>query len=111
MAKRVCALLVFSLCTAGVFTTYLSHTSEEKLGNLKYSQYTGRQKQLLFSLVFKVHGELYSFDIVESVYNNQIAISPSSAKEKRLNFKNMCSNKKVLQCLLIAIYIVSLYGT
>jgi hypothetical protein len=36
-------------------------------------------------LPVKIQGDSYSFEIAKSKYDNQIALSPTSVKEKRLN--------------------------
>jgi hypothetical protein len=43
----------------------------------------------------KTQGNSYSFDIAESEYDNQIALSSTKVKEKGLNSKTMFIIKKV----------------
>jgi hypothetical protein len=47
--------------------------------NCLLSDYTGRQRNF-FSLPVKIQGDSYSFDIAESEYDNQIALSLTIVK-------------------------------
>jgi hypothetical protein len=40
-------------------------------------------------LSLKIQGDCYGFDIVESEYDNQIALSPTKVKKKEINSKTI----------------------
>jgi hypothetical protein len=46
------------------------------------------------TLVGKIQGDSYSFDIAESEYDNQILLSPTNVKWRGINFKTYVCNKK-----------------
>ena len=46
-----------------------------------------------FFLPVKIQGVSYSFDIAESEYDNQIALSPSNVKGERIKLKIVCNKK------------------
>jgi hypothetical protein len=47
------------------------------------------------SFPVKIHGDCYSFDIAESEYDNQIALSPTIVKGEGIKFQNYACNEKV----------------
>jgi hypothetical protein len=51
----------------------------------------GREKK---QLSVKNQGDSYSFDIAESDYDNQIALSPTRVKRDKNKFKKYVCNKK-----------------
>ena len=59
-----------------------------------------------FFLPVKFPGDSYSFDLAESKYGNQIAVSPSNVKGEGIKLKNYVCNKKVRYWLLITAYTV-----
>ena len=60
------------------------------------------RKQLL---PVKIQGDSYSFDIAESEYDNQIALSPTSVKGERNKLKNyICNKKKVMYWFLLTVF-------
>jgi hypothetical protein len=54
-------------------------------GILFYFNDNGQQKNL-FSLPVKILGDSYSFDIGESEYDNQIALSPTKVMEEGIKW-------------------------
>jgi hypothetical protein len=66
---------------------------------------TGQHKKP-FSLPVKIQGDSYSFDISESEYDNQIALSPTNVKEEGIKLKNYICNKKVIHWFLTTTYII-----
>jgi hypothetical protein len=61
--------------------------------------YSGRRKEN--SLPVKIQGACYSFDIAESKYANQIALSHTNVRDERIKLKNCACNKKLLHYFLI----------
>jgi len=55
----------------------------------------------------KIQGDSYDFDIDESEYDNQIALSPTNVKGEGMKLKNYFCNKRVIHWFPITIY--SLY--
>jgi len=51
----------------------------------------------------KIQGDSYDFDIAESEYDNQIALSPTSVNGEGTELKNYVCNKKVIHWFLITI--------
>jgi hypothetical protein len=70
--------------------------------------YTGWQKKFSFSLPVKIQGHSNSFDIAESEYDNQVALSPTNVTAGGIKLKNYVVIKKVglLYWFLITIYSV-----
>jgi hypothetical protein len=60
--------------------------------------------KVLFYLPIKIHGDSYSFDIAESEYDNQIVLSSTNVKEKRLNAKTKFGVRKTPHWFLITVY-------
>jgi len=63
-------------------------------------------KKKLFSFPVKIQGDSYSFDIAESEYDNQIALSPTNVMEEGIKLKNYICNKKVIHWFRSTIYII-----
>jgi len=60
----------------------------------------------MFLLPLKIQGNSYSFDIAESEYDTQIALSPTIVKGEGTKLKNYIFYKKVICWFLITIYSV-----
>jgi hypothetical protein len=58
----------------------------------------------LFPVKNKGHSQ--SFDIVESKYDNQIALPPTNAKGEGIKLKNYVSNKEAIYWFLITSYCI-----
>jgi hypothetical protein len=52
-------------------------------------------KKTFFSLPVKIQGDSYSFDIAESEYDNQTALSLTNVEGGGIELKNYICNKKV----------------
>jgi hypothetical protein len=56
----------------------------------------GKKTKKKFLLPLKIQGDSYSFDIAESKYDKQIALSPTSVKGGVIKFKNYVCHKKLI---------------
>jgi hypothetical protein len=82
------------------------HREMNVIQNHNVNIYNTCGHNFFFLLPVKIRGDAYSFDITESEYDNQIALSPTNVKWEDIKLQNCICNKKVIYWFLISAYTV-----